>query len=70
MGRRKKYFTEEDKIIANRKKVKKFYENHKEEWNARCRDYYRIHKELLTNDSKEVILDEQSIGEDKPTETT
>lgn len=70
MGRRKKYYTEEDKIMANRAKVLKFYYNNKEEWNVKCREYYRIHHESTVNDSKEVILDEQSIGEDKPAETT
>ena len=46
MGRNKKYFTEEDKIIAHREKQKRYYEKNKDKLNAqRMERYYKTKTE-------------------------
>ena len=42
MGRNKKYFTEEEKIIAHREKQKRYHKKNKEKLNAqRMERYYK-----------------------------
>ena len=45
MGRKKKYFTEEEKQEANRQKVKDYYYRHKDEVDKKAKERYWFNKD-------------------------
>jgi hypothetical protein len=67
MGRRRKYFTEEQKREANLKKVKKFYWENKDALDQKAKDYYykkKAEKEAQkVEDSKEKQSDKEEESE-------
>lgn len=52
MGRRKKYITEDDKILANRKKSLEFYNRNKDSINTNARKKYKDKKNNPIEDAE------------------
>ena len=53
MGRKKKYFTEDEKKEAQRKWVREYYQRNKEKLNKNSMEkYYELRKNLQSNNRK------------------
>jgi len=53
MGRRKKYLTEEDRMEANRKRAREYYQQNKVDRTTYDKQYYQEHREEKIQQAKE-----------------
>ncbi|KAH9476127.1 hypothetical protein JR316_0004536 [Psilocybe cubensis] len=71
MGRQRKYFSEAEKLAANRQKSKKYYEKCKDSINRRRRrKYARIQQKRIETARKAQAVEQEPVSKSKPPAAT